>query len=368
MQRNVVPRTDVTLPAVSFGAGTAAGLLVTGDRADQIDAIRTALDGGINHFDTAAIYGSGASEVNLGAVLKDVGADVLVTSKFNVTPEFLSTRDFTTCVTRSVQASLSRLQRDHLDFLLVHNPIHRGHTYRSAGDPRARLMAMYPPITLDDYLGDDGLWEAIAGVREAGIVRHIGLGGMDSDPRSLRSAIASGLIEIFQQSYHLLNPSAALPPELRARGELPELVAAQDDSFDFEDVIDFADSQLVGTSVISPLAAGVLTDDAARGRPAPGVSQRERRFPLAGQFEAIVSRAEPLRRIARDAGLSTSELAYRFVLSTPGVTTVVGGFSTTKQVAEAIGFADRGVLPPDVLSAIHQAWNTVPGKDNPHER
>jgi aryl-alcohol dehydrogenase-like predicted oxidoreductase len=349
-------RLAVDLPRISFGTGTSAGLFVSGDRDEQRTAARVAIDGHITHFDTAPIYGFGAAEVNLGAVLKEIRAEVLVTSKVNITAEFLQTRDIRTCIVRSVKASLARLQRDHLDFLLVHNPLHRGRSYRDPSDLRVGRMEFYPPLTLDDYLGFDGVHEAAGELRQAGLVRYIGLGGMDSTPDTLKSVFASGDVALFQQPYHLVNPTAALPLRVRNSGFTPTAFDTSSGAADYEDVLTSAQSHGVAGSIISPVAAGVLTDDAFEGRAAEAVSARGKRFPVPGQFEDLVARAHIFANIANEAGMSVTELAYRFVLSHPAATTVVGGFSNVDQVRQAITFNERGPLEPGILAAIENAW------------
>ncbi|MBI3838133.1 MAG: aldo/keto reductase [Planctomycetia bacterium] len=64
--------TGLAVSAVSFGAGPVSQLLV-GDRLDaQRETILRALDSGVNWFDTAATYGNGQSEANLGRVLAEL--------------------------------------------------------------------------------------------------------------------------------------------------------------------------------------------------------------------------------------------------------------------------------------------------------
>jgi len=346
----------VELPRISFGTGTSAGLFVSGERDQQRAAAQLAVDGGITHFDTAPIYGFGAAEVNLGAALKATRAEVLLTSKVNITAEFLQAKDIRSCIVRSVKGSLARLQRDHLDFLLVHNPLHRGRTYRDPDDPRLSRVEMYPPLTLDDYLSFDGVLDATAELRQSGLVRHLGLGGMDSTPDTLKSAFASGDVAIFQQPYHLTNPTAALSPRVRSRGFHPSAFDDSATTLDYQDVLRFAHSLGVAGAVISPVAAGVLTDIAFAERTAGEVSCERPRFRQAGQFERLVERARVFETIAKRAGVSVTELAYRFILANPAATTIVGGFSSVEQVRQAIEFRERGPLDDDTLAAIENAW------------
>ena len=355
MLTKLVPGTDLRVSAISFGAGTSAGLMVGGERRDQLAAVTAAIELGINHFDTAPIYGHGASEVSLGWVLSQVSQEVLVTTKFNVLPEFLLAGDLGPGVLRSVQASLSRLRRDHIDMLLLHNSVGLGRELHLPPEQRSPHWEMYPMLGIGDYLGDGGVWQTLLELRERGLVRYFGLGGMNNDPRALRACLAAGAADIFQQNFNLLHPSAAWPRP--ATRPFPESGVAQRraGSVDFSGVLDLAAGEGVGVSVISPLAAGVLTPEAFRGDPAPPVSGRAARFPEPGRFERETDRARPFEVIARDAGLGITELAYRYVLGGAGVSTVVGGFSTIDQIKDAALAAQQGSLPEPVLEQVAAA-------------
>lgn len=333
--------------------------MVSGERSEQRDAVAAAIDHGITHFDTAPIYGWGASEVNLGATLKALRAEVLVTSKVNVTPEFLQTGDLRSCIIRSAKATLSRLQRDHLDFLLLHNPVAPGRTYEDPNDPRHRLIDMYPPLSPDDYL--DGFVSAATELHRQGLVRQFGLGGMENDPAAVRKLLTTGHVAIFQQTYHMTNPSASLPAAVRAAGFTPNTLDPSGLAIDFDDLLDTATE--AGASIISPVAAGVLTTDAFNGTPAPAVSGRGARFATEGGFTEAVKRALPLAEIAWSADMTVTEMAYRFAMSHPAARTVVGGFSSSAQVLEVAPFADRGPLAADLLAAIERCWITTTKED-----
>ena len=80
MEYKTLGRTGLRVSRVAFGCGPVSGLM-TGDNHDlQTEVVRAAMDCGINWFDTAAGYGQGSSERNLGRLLKaaagaDGGAD-----------------------------------------------------------------------------------------------------------------------------------------------------------------------------------------------------------------------------------------------------------------------------------------------------
>jgi aryl-alcohol dehydrogenase-like predicted oxidoreductase len=352
-----LPGTDIRVSEISFGAGPAAGLMVNGDRAAQREAVEAALEVGINHFDTAPLYGSGCSEVNLGATLREVGADVLVTSKFHLPAVYLTTGSIASRVRQSVQESLTRLRRDHIDILLMHNATHfrrnLGETHPNPAQPPADIL---PHVSLDDLLGPGGVWETVQQLRSEGLVRYFGVSGQDNDPAAVRALIGAQKISVFNQPFNLLNPSAGYPMARAGQPVADEFVREQADFIDFQSVMEFARANGVGVSVISPVAAGALTTEAVAGEPPPGVSARARRFPRPGQYEREVGLARRFVRVAEQLGVSLTELAYQFALSAPGVTTVVGGFSTSQQLRQAAQAASRGPLTDEALALLRQAW------------
>jgi aryl-alcohol dehydrogenase-like predicted oxidoreductase len=352
VQLRQLPGTDIRVSEVSFGAGTAAGLFVNGTRADQLEATRKALELGINHFDTAPIYGFGCSEVNLGAVLQELRADVVVTSKINIPYQYLATDSIGSRIKQSIRESLTRLRRDHIDILLVHNATH------FARSPAARsvLGDILPDLSLNDLLGPGGVWETVQQLKAEGLVRYFGVSGQDNNPAAVKALVGAGRIEVFNQPFNLLNPSAGFPGA-RGGSKVSARFAQEAPAFlDFEDVIEFGREHGVGASVISPLAAGALTEEALAGKPAPPVSDRAARFPQPGQYDRALRLARAFAAVAGQADMTLTELAYRFVLTTPGVTTLVGGFSTTEQVVQAADAASRGPLGQDVLSALNEVW------------
>ena len=78
MQLRVFGRTGMKLSVLGFGCGAVGGFMVRGNPADQERTIARAIDAGVNYFDTAVQYGDGASERNLGRVLKSLKADNVI--------------------------------------------------------------------------------------------------------------------------------------------------------------------------------------------------------------------------------------------------------------------------------------------------
>ncbi|WKZ41838.1 MAG: aldo/keto reductase [Anaerolineales bacterium] len=112
---------NLTLPKIGFGTWNIGG----GSSADSskdaasLTALRTALEVGYTHFDTAEVYADGHSEELLGRAIREFGIpreSLFITSK--VQPAHLKHEQ----VLKACEASLERLQMDYLDLYLIHWP------------------------------------------------------------------------------------------------------------------------------------------------------------------------------------------------------------------------------------------------------
>ncbi len=125
MKNETLP--NLTLPKIGYGAWRIGGNSSPDRSLDEksLSALRSALEVGYTHFDTAEMHADGRSEELIGRAIREFGAkreDVFITSK--VTPNHLQYDD----VLKSCENSLRRLQMDYLDLYLVHWP-HGGSKY-----------------------------------------------------------------------------------------------------------------------------------------------------------------------------------------------------------------------------------------------
>src|SRR3954468_17142486 len=119
MQKRRLGRTGLEISVLGYGAGAVGGLFTKGAAADQERAIARALELGINYIDTAALYGNGESERNLGRVLKKLKPDVVLGTEFRLKAADRSR--IAGAVTRAMDDSLKRLGLDHVDLFQLHN-------------------------------------------------------------------------------------------------------------------------------------------------------------------------------------------------------------------------------------------------------
>lgn len=314
--------TGLTVSALGFGCGDVGGLLVRGDAAEQRQAVSRALDAGITYFDTAAQYGNGQSEENLGRVMRELGAwpRAAVGTKVRLQSSDLASPG--QAIRASLEASLRRLGRPDVDVFHLHNPI--GLTRSERGG-----------LDLGTVLHD--VARGLAAVRDAGLARHVGFTGL-GDSTALRELVMAEPFETVQAYFNVLNPSAGFTGH--AGGQQ-----------DFEGLIDTAARVGRGVIVIRALAAGALAalpTRAPNAAPDPGAG-------LAGgsSYDADLQRAQAVRDLANALGQEGPvELSIRFALSKPGVSTVLIGYSTFDQLEQALKFANRGPLPPDALPQV----------------
>ncbi len=317
MPYRVLGRTGLKVSAVAFGAGPVSGLMTGADHAAQRATVRRALECGVNWFDTAPGYGQGESEANLGRVLEELGVAnrFHVATKVRVPPEALDApRDY---IRQSVEESLKRLRLPCVTLLQLHN----GMTANRDDEPAA--------ITPHDILRPGGVADAMAELRDAGLVAHLGLTGT-GHPDAMREVIRSGKFDTLQVPFNVLNPSAGAPAGVPGETDYGNVMA------------DCAAVQM-GVFAIRVFAGGALLD-----QPPSAHTLKTPYFPLA-LYERDAARARQLRE--RAAGRYTpTELAVRFALAHPAVASAIIGFGAPDHVDEVVRVRFDEPLSPDVIS------------------
>jgi aryl-alcohol dehydrogenase-like predicted oxidoreductase len=325
--------TGLAVSPIAFGAGPVSQLLVGDDRRRQLATVAKAVELGIDWFDTAATYGAGRSEENLGDALEALGLGdaVRIATKVRILPEQLSR--IGAAARESVEGSLRRLRRDRVTLLQVHNAI----TARAGAEPTSLTPAC--------LLAPGGLLETMDQLRRAGLVEHLGLTGL-GEPAAVAEAVASGEFATVQTPYHVLNPSAGQ--------RAPAGFAATD----YGNLIATCQRHGLGVFAIRVLAGGALA-----GRPPSPHTRQTPFFPLA-LYEQDAARAAHVRRLLPE-GMTSEELAIRFALSHPAVACALIGFGAPDEVADACRFAARGPLDTALLDRLRGCpWDAAV----PHRR
>jgi len=313
MERRRLGRTGLQVGVLGFGAGAVGGLMTKGEPADQERALARAVELGVNYVDTAALYGNGESESTLGRVLTALKPDIVLGTKFRLKAADRSR--IAQAVERSVDESLVRLQRDSVDLIQLHNPL----VTKDADDRLAVDIALNEVVP------------AMQRLQKAGKARFIGFSGV-GEPAALLAAVDSNAFDTVQVVYNALNPSAG--------GPLPAGVPG----LDYGRLLERAQAADMGTIIIRALAGGALSGSEARH---PLAMQVVPPIGSAADFAADVARARGLQSFVNEAGaVSLTELAERFVISHPAVSTMLIGYSTLDQLEEAAAAVAKGRLPP----------------------
>jgi len=327
-------RAGLRVSEIGFGCGNNAILMVRGSYKEQMRSVRRALQLGINYFDTAFAYGLGKSEENLGKILNERGASVVVSTKIRLEPAALA--DLKSTTIQAVEAGLKRLQRKSVDLIQLHN---RVTVERNSG----RRFSLTPR----DVLGPGGVLDGFKEVRDKGKVSFFGFSGL-GDPNALHEVIESGEFHSVQAYYNLLNPSAGQP--------VPQGFSA----LDYGRLIDRAATKGMGVAVIRVLAAGALTAHPDAG----GGSSPEPLSP-GSDYALDVERASQLVFLLGGDRKSLTQTAIRFGLMKSEVSTVLVGFSNTVHIDEAVACSGTGGLPEETMAQLKRLWETDFGRINP---
>jgi len=178
LPHRVLGRTGVSVPILAFGCGSR--FLMYEPEEAGLAALNRAIDMGVTYLDTAIDYGDGKSETRVGMVMKTRRKEVFLATKV---PERARSRD---AALKEVEASLKRLQTDHVDLLHVHSLGHE--------DDLAKIEAA------------DGVLKAFYQLRDQKVARFIGMTS-HTDGAVMAKAIQHNDLDCVQMA---MNPARAL--------------------------------------------------------------------------------------------------------------------------------------------------------------
>ena len=303
---------------IGYGMWGLAGW--TGGEDQQIrDALRLAVELGCNFFDTALAYGEGVSERILGELVREhPDRRLFIASK--IPPKnrcWPSRRGFALSdvfppdhIRSSVETSLANLGLASLDLIQFH-------------------------VWEDDWADDPRWQQAVENLKRDGLVRAVGVSVNRWEPWNVLRTLRTGLIDAVQVIYNIFDqaPEDELFPACRER---KVAVIAR---------VPFDEGSLTGT----------LTLDSRW----PEGDWRNSYF-VPENLKASVERAERLRPLV-PTGSTMPELALRFILSNPDVSTIIAGMRRPVHVRSNLAASDAGPLPADLLTQLRpHRWDRTP--------
>jgi aryl-alcohol dehydrogenase-like predicted oxidoreductase len=318
MQTRSFGRSGLKLSVLGFGCGAVGGLMVRGAAADQERAIGRAIDAGINYFDTAALYGDGQSEINLGRAVKALKLrDITIGTKVRLA----NRTGIRMAIVASLDKSLQRLGLPSVDIFHLHNAV------TERGDNGA--------LTADQVLND--VVPTFETLRQQGKIRFCGITAT-GDIAAIQRVAEARVINSAQVVFNLLNPSAAAPVAENYPGQ------------NFRELLKLNAACGIGSIGIRILAGGALSGSATRqpnASPAPAPIGSSKSFD--GDL-AIAQKFAPLVADGSVGGLT--ELAIRYATTEPNVGTALIGLASQADLDTAIGSVEKGPLPRDILTRV----------------
>jgi aryl-alcohol dehydrogenase-like predicted oxidoreductase len=298
-----------------MGCWAIAGDRVWGEQDEQeaIAALHTAVDVGVNFFDSAEGYGAGRSEELLGKAFKDMREDVIIATKVsqgNLRPEDIRA---------SCEASLRRLNSDYIDVYYIHWPNWE--------------------IPFEETMGE------MERLKEEGKIRFVGCSNFGK--QDLEEILEISHVEVNQLAYNLL---------FRA--------------IEYE-IIPTCLEHDVSVAPYSPMLHGILTgkfetvedipDERARTRHFSAETRPMTRHGGPGAEAETAAALRRIREISDDAGIPMAQLSLAWLLEQPAVATVIAGARNPRQIKSNAEAAELD-LGEDVVNALTEATDPLKEK------
>jgi aryl-alcohol dehydrogenase-like predicted oxidoreductase len=307
---------------ISYGNWITHGSQVESDAA--IKCVKTAYELGITTFDTADVYAGTKAETVLGKALKGMRRESyeLFTKVYWPTGTGKNDRGLSRKhIIESCNASLKRLQTDHIDLYQMHR-----FDYET---PVEESLSAF-----DDLI-------------RAGKVHYIGFSEWNA------AQISNALKIQDERGY---NRFVSSQPQYSALWRVIET-----------EVVPLSIAEGIGQIVWSPMAQGILSGKYLPGKKAPAGSRATDKKSGAGMIsgwmrDEVLTAVQKLKPIAEEAGLSMSQMAIAWVLQNPNVSSAIMGATTPKQVKENVK-ASGIKLSADTMKAIDKALGNLPEKD-----
>jgi aryl-alcohol dehydrogenase-like predicted oxidoreductase len=311
MQTRTFGRLGWEVSEIGYGLWGMGGWTGSDDD-DSIAALERSIELGCNFFDTALAYGNGHSERLLGRVLKRHRDKTLyVATKIppkNLRWPALDSYSLdevfpTDHIRRATEASLENLDIGSIDLQQFH--------------------------VWSDTWANDGRWHrAIDDLKREGAIAGFGISVNRWEPANILRALETDLVDSVQVVYNLFdqNPEDELFPACRERG--------------------------VAVIARVPFDEGSLTGTLRRGQTWPAADWRNLYF-SPDKLDPILDHVDD---VARDVppGMTMAELALRFILDHPAVSTVIPGMRRVAHVEENVAVSDGRRLDPALMARLRR--------------
>ena len=307
----VARRLGWPISEVGFGMWGLAGWTQSDDT-ESTAALHRAVELGCNFFDTAWAYGAGKSERMLGELLRAHGGTRLYIAT-KVPPK---------------NQRWTALDGIPLDDVFPASHV-RDYTRRSLENLGVDAIDLQQFQAWNDEWGRDERWQrVVSDLKAEGVVRSFGISVNRWEPANVLVALDTGLIDFVQVVYNIFEQAP-------------------------EDVL-FPTCEKRGIAIIArvPFDEGSLTGTLRPGMAWPEGDFRNIYF-TPDNLRETLARVEALQPLV-PAGMDLPELALRFILHHPAVTTTIPGMRKTAHVRANIAASDGQTLSPELLAALRK--------------
>lgn len=319
INRRTLGRTGLQVSEIGYGAWGLGGNQWRGHvESDALAALRRALELGLNFIDTALAYNEGHSEQLIAKTLKETGATSYVATKvppknrlWPAQPGIALDDVFPyEYIVQCTETSLKNLGVETIDLQQFH-----------VWDP--------------GFVERDEWRRAIEDLKKAGKVRFWGISINDHQPDSALSAIRTGLIDTVQVIYNIFD-------------QTPE-----------QNLYPLCQELNIGVLARCPLDEGALTGAIT---PESKFDPQEFRawYFRDNRPQLVFEKVNSLRADLDAAGVSKplAEIALRFCITPPAVSTVIPGMRKVRNVEQNMAVSQEGPLPQAVTDLLrNHAWN-----------
>lgn len=313
-------RTNWSVSEIGYGMWGMGGWTGSDDQ-ESIQSLQRAVELGCNFFDTAWAYGAGKSEGLLGQLVRANPERKLYTAT-KIPPKNLkwpSRREYSLddCyppghIQKYVESSLQNAGLDSFDLMQFH--------------------------TWEDlWLNDDRWLHKLTDLKRQGLIHAIGISLNRWEPWNGVKTVESGAIDAVQVIYNIFdqNPQDELFPACRKHD--------------------------VAVIARVPFDEGTLTGTLTKESRWPAGDWRNTYF-VPENLLASVDRSEALQPLI-PAGMTMPEMALRFILAEPAVSTIIPGMRKIKHVEANLAASAAGPLPAALVKALGKhRWDRKPTK------
>src|SRR5216684_7330292 len=303
MKYRKLGRTGFDVSDVAYGLWGMSGWSGSDDQ-QSLDSLQLAVDAGCNFFDSAWAYGEGKSDALLGETMARNKKRLYAASKippandkWPALPKYKYRDVFSADhVLKYADLIRKKLRVDSIDLLQFH-------------------------VWDDSWTNDPEFRSTVEKLKDGGWIRHFGLSLNRWEPENGIKALHTGLVDVVQVIYNIFdqNPEDELFPVCQELN--------------------------IGVIARVPLDEGSLSGKLTAETTFPENDWRSKYF-NAENLGNTLARVEQLKKLL-PASVTLPEMAIRYILSHPAVSTTIAGMRRPQHVRQNLAASDAGPLPPE---------------------